>query len=136
MADIIEEIPLDAEEVVESEPIPEKKKKGRPAGVKNKVKVSEPPEIKEIQETKATKEKPVRAKAKPKPRPPSPESPEVKKHAKQRAPKRRRSPSSSEDEVTIDTNEIAARVLGILQSQRGQRSSARQQHYAQWFANM
>ena len=39
-------------------------------------------------------------------------------------------------QMEIDRRALAADVLGILQEQRYQRTSARRNHYASWFQNM
>ena len=127
----IEEIPIESEvqpekkeqeieEIQEETPI--KKSRGRPPGAKNK--------------------------AKPKPAPPAPK-PKA-KIKKQKAPAHEEEDSDdSEDEtpvphdsgrrpppIEVDRHALASEVLGILQHQRVQRTSARRNHYASWFENM
>ena len=128
----IEEIPLDIEEATEDiqetvEEITEEiqaipKKRGRPAGAKNKKKIDEAPvEVKPLPVVK--KAKVVNAKA---------------------APKKKKKPvveeySSSEDEIPrtrpqeMDRQALAAEMLQILSQQRGGRATARREHYATWF---
>ena len=126
MADI-EEIPLgetehtennqeiiqDNEEIMKTiaeEPAP--KKKGRPPGAKNKPK---PP---------APKPKPKKVKGKKQPEYEEYESEE------EEPPPRRRQPAE------MDRHQLAAEVLGLLQQQRYNQTTARRSHYASWFANM
>ena len=109
----IENTTKEIEEIQEETPI--KKPRGRPPGAKNK------------------------AKAQPKPPPPAP----LKRQAKT---KKVKAPvyeeESSEDEdyqpqpQQLDRHALAGEVLGILQQQRFQRTSARRSHYASWFNNM
>ena len=128
MADI-EEIPLDQtentennqeiiqenEEIVESIPAePAPKKKGRPPGAKNKPKAPAP---------------------KPKPKPKAkvkkqPEYEEYESEEEELPPPRRRQPAE------VDRYQLAAEVLGLLQQQRHNQTTARRSHYASWFANM
>ena len=126
MTDIVE-IPLDIQETAEDiEDVPIKvetpKKKGRPAGSKNKKKIEEAP-------VKQSSVKVVKAKAKAK---------------VTTAPKKKKNPiveeySSSEDETPkarpqeMDRQALAAEMLQILSQQRGGRATARREHYATWF---
>ena len=131
MTDIIE-IPLDIEENIEDiqetvdeiQDIPIKetpKKRGRPAGAKNKEKIKEAP----VQQA-PVRQAPVKV---------------VKVKA---APKKKKKPvveeySSSEDEIPrtrpqeMDRQALAAEMLQILSQQRGGRATARREHYATWF---
>ena len=133
MMSIIEEVPLDIEEATEDtqetvEKIAEEiqaipKKRGRPAGAKNKKKIDEAPvEV-----------------------PPVVEKAKVVKKVKA-APKKKAKPimeedSSSEDEPPpkrqrvqeMDRQALAAEMLQILAQQRGGRATARREHYATWF---
>lgn len=132
MADI-EEILLDNNETdeniqdIQEEIVPEKQdipdketknKKGRPPGAKNKP-------------------KPIITKPKPKPKPKVKKQPVLESvyeededsYESPPAPPRRR-PNE------IDRNALAAEVLGILQQQRYNQTTARRSHYQSWFANM
>ena len=129
MADI-EEIPLDQtentennqeiiqdnEELVENieEETPAAKKKGRPPGAKNKPK---PPALKPKPKPKAKVKK-------------QPEYEEYESEEEEVSPPRRRQPAE------MDRHQLAAEVLGILQQQRYNQTTARRSHYASWFANM
>ena len=130
MADI-EEIPLDQtentennqeiiqdnEEIMENiqeEPAP--KKKGRPPGAKNKP-------------------KPQAAKPKPKPKAKVKKQPEYEEYESEEEelpPPRRRASQPAE----VDRRQLAAEVLGLLQQQRYDQTTARRSHYASWFTNM
>ena len=134
MADI-EEIPLDQtentennqeiiqdnEDIVENieeEPAPApplSRKKGRPPGAKNKPKAPAP---------------------KPKPKPKAkvkkqPEYEEYESEEEEPPPPRRRTQPAE-----VDRHQLAAEVLGLLQQQRYNQTTARRSHYASWFANM
>ena len=131
----IEEIPLESEEAKENtqdletieEEKPAQKKRGRPAGAKNKPR---PP--------------PVETKAKPKPKTKATkkiqheewgsESDEEEALPDEEPPRRRRAAVLPNPE--LDRHALAADVLGILQQQRYESSNARRNHYASWFANM
>ncbi len=121
----IEEIPLAIEEATENtQEIPEHipnnaqeitpKKRGRPAGVKNKAK----------------------PKPKPKPKTKKPleydslEEDEESEEA-ETPPRRRARPQEQPQE--LDRHALASEVLGLLQQQRYDRTSARRYHYASWF---
>jgi len=124
----IEEIPIGAEDTPEntqevlttieekSEDIqtnkPAPKKRGRPAGAKN------------------------RAKPKPKPKVKKPEYDEYEESEEEEAPPPRRRVRLQEQPQELDRHALASEVLGILQQQRYQRTSARRNHYASWFENM
>jgi hypothetical protein len=101
-----------------------KKSRGRPPGAKNK------------------------PKAKPPPPPPAPK-PKAKAKRKKTPIYEEEDSEDSEDEtpvprysgrrpphVEVDRHALASEVLGILQHQRVQRTSARRNHYASWFENM
>ncbi len=115
-------IPENCEEI---QPAP--KKRGRPAGAKNKAKPAP------LHIPKAKRRKPV-------------EYEEYEEESEEEIPRRRVStidrgrvsmveqPSSGERE--LDRHALASEVLGILQEQRYQRTSARRNHYASWFENL
>ena len=126
----IQEIPLDIEEIHENDAdteennqeiidIPAPKKKGRPAGAKNKAKalVVKAPVLEPAIAAKAPvkKVKPVEPK------------------------KRKRvvvsSSSESEEEIApvIDRHALAADMLQILSQQRHTKATAKRAHYATWF---
>ena len=119
----IEEIPLAIEEATENtQEIPEHipnnaqeippKKRGRPAGVKNKAK----------------------PKPKPKPKIKKPveyDSLEEESEEAETPPRRRARPQEQSREM--DRHALASEVLGLLQQQRLDRTSARRNHYASWF---
>ncbi len=129
----IQEIPIEAEDISENtqemltsipenceEIQPAPKKRGRPAGAKNKAAPKPKP--------KAKKRKPV-------------EYEEYEEESEEEEIPRRRvsrgrveQPSSGERE--LDRHALASEVLGILQEQRYQRTSARRNHYASWFENL
>lgn len=127
----IQEIPVEAEDIQEnaqdiaqdtkeqqniSEDIPQKGR-GRPAGAKNKPKPKPPPKPKP-----KAKQKPV-------------EYEEYTESEEEEAPPPRRR-ARAEQPVELDRHALASEVLGILQQQRYQRTSARRSHYASWFENM
>ncbi len=127
----IEEIPIGAEDVAEEnteiQPIieeksediqtnkPAPKKRGRPAGAKNKAKPKPAPK------PKAKQKKPV-------------EYEEYEESEEEETPPPRR--RVRVQPVEVDRHALASEVLGILQQQRYQRTSARRNHYASWFENM
>ena len=131
----IEEIPLDIQETVEDiqenieeiQEIPEKveeaapKKRGRPAGAKNKKKIEEAP-------VEPVKAKPVKT-------PPVKTKPM--KTIPNKAPKKRPveaySSSSEEEARPLDKRALAAEMLEILSQQRHGKANARRDHYATWF---
>ena len=137
MATIIEEIPIVSEEaqpdevdpatedapVEEQEPIaPAPKRRGRPAGAKNKAK----PKV-------------VAAKPKKKAPPPPSESeseeeeyePPPRKHErKTRAAPRE---ESEEEEPVLDARQVAAEMLSMLSQRNVDRNQAKRQKYASWF---
>ena len=138
MANIIEEIPLNIPETVEDiqenvehiQDIQEKveeaapKKRGRPAGAKNKKTIKEAP----VEQVEVKKAKPVISKVK----------------AKAKAIPKKKKPiveeySSSEDEAPrvrvqeMDRQALAAEMIQMLSQQRNGRATARREHYATWF---
>ena len=132
----IEEIPINAGEAQESEKnipenneeipedIPENtaapKKRGRPAGAKNKPKPPAP-----------------KAKQKPKPKAKTKEQPEYEdwsEEDEEPPPPRRR--AARQEPMELDRHALAGEVLSILQQQRYNQMSARRNHYASWFTNM
>ena len=129
MTEILE-FPIEAEDptentqemlasIPETTNIPEdipKKGRGRPAGAKNKPKPAPKP------------------KAKPKAKKPVEYEEYTESEEEEAPPPRRR--ARQEQPVELDRNALASEVLGILQQQRYQRTSARRNHYAGWFENM
>jgi len=123
----IEEIPLEPHEPSENtqeiaadilenpeEIQPTPKKRGRPAGAKNKAKPKPAP--------------------KPKPKAKKPLEYEEESEEEEIPPPRRRASFVQPQE--LDRHALASEVLGILQQQRYQRTTARRNHYASWFENM
>ena len=126
----IQEIPIEAEDPPENtqemlttipenceEIQPAPKKRGRPAGAKNKAAPKPKPKAK----TKAKQRKPV-------------EYEEYEEDSDEEV-----SRGKVEQPVSIsglDRHALASEVLGILQEQRYQRTSARRNHYASWFENL
>ena len=138
----IQEIPLDTKDTQEhiqnndevneetnniphqGEDIP-KKGRGRPAGAKNKPKPPAPSKPK--------------AKPKAKHKKIEEEYEEYTESEEEAPPPRRRAQSSIQAPLQgaeLDRHALAADVLGILQQQRYQKTSARRNHYASWFANL
>ena len=132
----IQEIPLDQTENSENNPDnieitqeicidnhgePAPKKKGRPPGAKNKPK---PP---------APKPKP---KAKKKKQSQAPEYEEESDEYEEEPPRHQRRTASMSQPREVDRHALAAEVLGILQQQRYNQTTARRSHYASWFTNM
>ena len=113
------DIPENNEEIPED--IPENtaapKKRGRPAGAKNKPK---PP---------APKPKP-----KPKAKTKEPEYEDYSEEDEEPPPPRRR--AARQEPMELDRHALAGEVLSILQQQRYNQTSARRNHYATWFASM
>ena len=109
MQNIAQDIPEDIQDIP-------KKGRGRPAGAKTKPK---------------PKPAPPKAKAKKKPV----EYEENEESEEEETPPPRRS-ARHEQPVELDRHALASEVLGILQQQRYQRSTARRSHYASWFENM
>jgi len=131
----IEEIPIEPEDIPEttqdipqyipeeqtnSEDIP-KKGRGRPAGAKNKPKPKPKPAPKP--KPKAKQKKPVEYE----------EYDDEESEEEEAPPPRRR---VREQPVELDRHALASEVLGLLQQQRYQRTTARRSHYASWFENM
>ena len=119
----IEEIPIEAEDppentqdihedITDIQPAP--KKRGRPAGAKNKAKPKPAPK------PKAKAKKPM----------------EYEEEESEDDPPPRRRARPMEQPQELDRHALASEVLGILQQQRYQRTSARRSHYASWFENM
>jgi hypothetical protein len=106
--EILASIPENPEEI---QPVP--KKRGRPAGSKN-VKPAPKPK------PKAKQKKPV-------------EYEEYTDSEEEEAPPPRR---RAQQPVELDRHALASEVLGILQQQRYQRTTAKRSHYASWFENM
>ena len=143
VAQVIEEIPIEAQDIPENthwgediqettEEIQEhinstddipKKGRGRPAGAKNKPK---------------PKPAPAAAKPKAKSKAKKPIEYEESESEEEEAPPPRRRTRQEEPphEVEFDRHALAADVLGILQQQRYQRTTARRSHYASWFENI
>ena len=123
-----EDIPENAQDITQdtpekhdiSEDIP-KKGRGRPAGAKNKPK-PKPKTVPKSTPKPKTKNKPV-------------EYEEYTESEEEEAPPPRRSRADSQMQP-VDTAALASQVLGLLQQQRYQKTSARRSHYASWFENM
>ena len=154
VAQVIEEIPIEAQDIPENthwgediqettEEIQEhinstddipKKGRGRPAGAKNKPKPKPAPAAAKPK-AKSKAKKPI-------------EYEESESEEEEAPPPRRRGRQVSgiqppltltherEREVEFDRHALAADVLGILQQQRYQRTTAKRNHYASWFENM
>ena len=124
MADVIEEIPIEEaatmEEVVATETPPEKRKRGRPKGSKNKA-----PKNADVPE-EAPKPKQPRKR-----RPPSPQS--------ESPPplRRRRAPAAvlqqPEPAPPLDSRQIAAEVLQLLSTRHLDLRQAKREKYRAWF---
>jgi hypothetical protein len=124
----IEEIPIEShdppDETLASIPEtpeeiqPAPKKRGRPVGAKNKAKPKPPPAPK----PKAKQKKQV-------------EYEEYTESEEEETPPPRRR-VRAEQPVELDRHALASEVLGILQNQHYQRTSARRNHYASWFENL
>ena len=81
------------------------------------------------------KPKPPAAKPKPKPKAKVKKQPEYEEYESEEEeppPPRRRASQPAE----VDRHQLAAEVLGLLQQQRYNQTTARRSHYASWFANM
>jgi hypothetical protein len=130
----IEEIPIVAEEIEKKdeeieqktqdiqdieEETAAKKPRGRPPGAKNKPKLKPAPKPK--------------AKAKKKKAPTYEEEDSEDSEDETPVPRYR---GQRPPPVEVDRHALASEVLGILQHQRVQRTSARRNHYASWFENM
>ena len=121
----IEEIPIEASDQPEN--IPKKSRAGRPAGSKNKPKPAPEP--------KAKPKAKVKAKRKQIPQPEYEDEYEEESESGQeepQPPRRKARPPAME----LDRHALASEVLGLLQQQKYQRTDARRNHYASWFANM
>ena len=135
MATIIEEIPIVSEEaqpdevdpatedapVEEQEPIaPAPKRRGRPAGAKNKAK----PKV-------------VAAKTKKKAPPPSESESDDEEYEPPRRKTRSRAPVQEEyeEEPPLDPRQVAAEMLTMLSQRNVDRNQAKRQKYASWFPN-
>ena len=103
-----------------------KKGRGRPAGAKNKPKPKPAPEPKAKNKPKA------KAKKKPIPQPEYEDESEEESEEEAQPPRRKARPPA----IEVDRHALASEVLGLLQQQRYQRTDARRNHYASWFANM
>jgi len=125
----IQEIPIEAEDPPEKTQemladIPEKseeiqpapKKRGRPTGAKNKIKPAPKPKPKAKKKTVEYEEY------------------EEESEEEEAPPPRRR--IRTEQPLELDRHALASEVLGILQQQRYNQTSARRTHYASWFENM
>ena len=104
-----------------SEDIPKRKRRGRPTGAKNRPKPKSAPKPKPKAKTK---KKPVEYEY------------EESEEDEAPPPRSHRGRARAEQPVELDRHAIAADVLGILQRQLYQRTSARRNHYASWFENM
>ena len=117
--DYLENAGDSAQDIPETTNIPEdipKKGRGRPAGAKNKPKPAPKP--------------------KPKPKAKKPvEYEEYEESEEEETPLPRRR-ARQEQPVELDRHALASDVLGILQQQRYQRTTAKRNHYASWFENM
>jgi len=134
----IQEIPLDAQAMeaeIPAGPPPSEsaledpvapKKRGRPAGAKNKAKAA----------PKAPAPPPAPAKAKPKKKAPVYEETSSSEEESQVAAPRLRRQRSVPAQQPMDTRSLAADVLDLLQSQRMSRTMQRRNHYASFFQNM
>ncbi len=111
--EIPEHIPNNAQEIT---PLPTRKR-GRPAGVKNKAKSKPKPKPKTKKPVEYDSlEEDEESEAETPPLPP---------------PRRRARPEEQSQE--LDRHALASEVLGLLQQQRYDRTSARRYHYASWF---
>lgn len=133
----IEEIPIDAQEPIKG--IPENnegntkelqentlapKKRGRPAGAKNKPKPPAPPKPASLVRPKAAS-RDLRSQAK--------EEYEDWSEEDEESVPMAPPPTPAQE---LDRHALAGKVLSILQQQRYNQTSARRNHYASWFANM
>ena len=134
----IQEIPLDVEplpDIAESatdvpEPVTvEPKRRGRPAGAKNKAKAA-PASI-----------APTPAQRAPRAAAPPAEKPKAKRRvvvpsSDESSEEDQPAPRASRAPPELDRRALAADVLGLLQEQRMNRHVAKRNHYASWFENM
>ena len=134
----IQEIPLDVEPLPDiAEPVTdvseavtvEPKRRGRPAGAKNKAKPAPAPIAPAPAQRAPRAAAPPAAKPKAKRRVVVPSSDES---SEEDQPASRASRAVPE----LDRRALAADVLGILQEQRMNRTVAKRNHYASWFENM
>ena len=132
----IQEISLDVEPLPDlAEPVTDvtepatvqPKRRGRPAGAKNKAKPAPAPVAPAQRAPRAAA--PPAAKPKAKRRVVVPSSDESSEED-QPAPRASRAPPE------LDRRALAADVLGLLQEQRMSRTVAKRNHYASWFENM
>ena len=136
MATIIEEIPIVSEEAqpdevdpltdevpVEEEPIAPKKR-GRPAGAKNKPK----PKIMASKPKKKAPPPPSESESEEEEYEPPPRKHERKTRA---APRE----ESEEEEPVLDPRQVAAEMLSMLSQRNVDRNAAKRQKYASWFPN-
>ena len=113
------ETPMDNAEIVSGVETPAPKKKGRPPGAKNK------PKPKPAVKPKAKKQPQVEYEY-------DQDDYDDEETLQELPPPRRRRAAPQE----MDRHALAADVLNILQQQRYDRTHARRNHYASWFANM
>ena len=99
-----------------------KKSRGRPPGAKNKPKAKPPPPAPKPKAKAKRKKTPIYEEEYSED---SEDETPVPRYHGQRPPP-----------VEVDRHALASEVLGILQHQRIQRTSARRNHYASWFENM
>ena len=142
---MIEEIPIDVSEEalpepddVPAEPLstieeeaPAPKKRGRPAGAKNK------PKSKIVAAPKAAK-KPKRTP----PPPPSDDESEEEEDEEEPTPppplrrtRSRAAPASEYEEEVVDARSVAAEMLQMLSQRNANRNQAKRNKYASWFPN-
>ena len=149
MAELIQEIPLQAPEATEIseenveeitnenaesvniEAPPAKKTRGRPKGSRNRPKEEAAPAATRAAPQANPKAKP-KAKPKPKHRPEEYASESSEEEAETVAPRAGRRVRSLDPEA--ERQAIAAEVLGMLTRQHAAKTAARRGHYAQWFA--
>ena len=137
---MIEEVPINSEEVAETAPevvsevaTPAPKKRGRPAGSKGKPKAPKPPPEPVEEEEEAPEE------VAPKPKKAAPKKKAVEAVRKKAVKKKPVIQSSDSEEEAqgrgAGTREIAMEVMQLLSNQHAGRVAARRQKYAGWFAN-
>jgi hypothetical protein len=123
--DIAESV-TDVSEALTVEP----KRRGRPAGAKNKAKATPAPTAPAPAQRAPRVAAPPATKPKAKRRVVVPSSDESSEEDQPRAPRTSRAPPE------LDRRALAADVLGLLQEQRMNRTVAKRNHYASWFENM
>ena len=138
---MIEEVPINSEEVAETAPevvsevaTPAPKKRGRPAGSKGKPKTPKPPPEPVEEEEEAPEEVAPKRKAAPKKK--AVEA--VRKKAVKKKPVVQASDSEEEPpgrRAGTDTRAVAMEVMQLLSNQHAGRVAARRQKYAGWFQN-